>query len=134
MPSAVVTLTITASRLTARPTPSVTLFFGSMGKDVGYALMSAMRSIWAAMVLSRSLSVRTIACATTLVPPRWGSPVHGLQPGGDSIHTCPDVPGSRCGRHRRRRGARQARAGAGRRLGQPGGFALRRGDPGGLRA
>lgn len=45
MPLSVVTLTITASRFTARPMPSVTLFFGSTGKEVGYALMSTMRRL-----------------------------------------------------------------------------------------
>src|SRR5258706_14692402 len=34
---------MTASRLTARPMPSVTLSFGSTGKDVGYARTSVMR-------------------------------------------------------------------------------------------
>ena len=39
-PSSVVTLTITASRFTARPMPSVTLPSGGRGNDVGYALSS----------------------------------------------------------------------------------------------
>src|SRR5690606_6014177 len=42
-PSSVTTLTMTASRLTVRPMPSVTAFFGSTGNDVGYARTSVMR-------------------------------------------------------------------------------------------
>src|SRR6218665_704835 len=41
-PPAVVTLTITASRLRVRPTPRRTLFSGGTGKDVAQAWMSAM--------------------------------------------------------------------------------------------
>ena len=43
--ASVVTFTMTASRFTARPMPSVTLFFGSTGNEVGKAWMSVMRRL-----------------------------------------------------------------------------------------
>ncbi len=51
IPASVVTFTITASRFTARPMPSVTLFLGSTGNDVGKALMSTMRRLVVAFVM-----------------------------------------------------------------------------------
>src|SRR5688572_1275603 len=45
MPSSVVTLTTTASRLTAVPMPSATRLAGGIGKETGKALTSVMRNV-----------------------------------------------------------------------------------------
>src|SRR3979411_293287 len=68
IPDSVFTLTITASRLTARPMPRRTLLSFGSGKDVGIAVISAIFS--AASNLGKGEFIGNVVAAASVIPRR----------------------------------------------------------------